>query len=130
MGRHVYFVLVAGIIVAAYTYMGDMGRDLMNVKFDFKMAKSNDQRLDDVKGMDEIKDEITNVIRIIKNPSIRDDQRNVGGIRGNKPTSPPRTMQRAVVKNTGWYRNGSDKPRYQEHTYCRVASCVRSRNLV
>ena len=44
--------------------MNDIG------KFDFKMAKSNDQRLDDVKGINEIRDEIVNVIRIIKNPEI------------------------------------------------------------
>ena len=37
-------------------------------KFDIKMANKIEQRLDDVKGIDEIKDEIWNVIRIIKNP--------------------------------------------------------------
>ena len=30
-----------------------------------------------------------NAIRVVKSPSIQDDQRNVGGIRGNKPMSPP-----------------------------------------
>ncbi len=39
-------------------------------KFEFKMAKSIEQRLDDVKGIDEIKDEIVNIIRIIKNPQL------------------------------------------------------------
>lgn len=37
-------------------------------KFDVKMAKDIETRLDDVKGIDEIKDEIKNVIQIIKNP--------------------------------------------------------------
>jgi len=37
-------------------------------KFEIKMAKSIEQRLDDVKGIDEIKDEVMNIIRIIKNP--------------------------------------------------------------
>lgn len=38
------------------------------------MAKSIEQRLDDVKGIDEIKDEITNIINIIKNPQLYSDK--------------------------------------------------------
>lgn len=63
--------LRAGLFMCAAYYlmqfvfgnsMGDMN------KFDIKMAKSIEQRLDDVKGIDEIKDEVMNIIRIIKNP--------------------------------------------------------------
>lgn len=43
-------------------------------KFDIKMANKIEQRLDDVKGIDEIKDEIWNVIRIIKNPQQYSDK--------------------------------------------------------
>ena len=34
-------------------------------KFDIKKATSIEQRLDDVKGIDEIKDEIQNIIKVI-----------------------------------------------------------------
>jgi ATP-dependent metalloprotease len=43
-------------------------------KFDFKTAKDISQRLDDVKGMDEIRDEVENVIRIVKNPELYRDK--------------------------------------------------------
>ena len=39
-------------------------------KFEIKKAGELNQRLDDVKGIDEIKDEINNVIAMIKNPDI------------------------------------------------------------
>ena len=41
-----------------------------NYKFEVKKAKDIQQRLDDVKGIDEIKDETQNVIKMIKNPQI------------------------------------------------------------
>ena len=41
---------------------GKMGE---KYKFDMKTAKDIDQRLDDVKGIDEIKEEITNLIKMI-----------------------------------------------------------------
>jgi ATP-dependent Zn protease len=41
---------------------------LDNYKFDIKKAKEVNQRLADVKGVDEIKEEIENLIRMIKNP--------------------------------------------------------------
>ena len=44
---------------------GKMGE---KYKFEIKTAKDIDQRLDDVKGIDEIKEEITNLIRMIKEP--------------------------------------------------------------
>ena len=40
------------------------GMTKMN-KFDIKKATSIEQRLDDVKGIDEIKDEIQNIIKVI-----------------------------------------------------------------
>jgi len=41
---------------------------LDNYKFEIKKAKDIQQRLDDVKGIDEIKEEIENLIKMIKNP--------------------------------------------------------------
>jgi ATP-dependent metalloprotease len=41
---------------------------LDNYKFEIKKAKDISQRLDDVKGVDEIKEEIENLIKMIKNP--------------------------------------------------------------
>ncbi len=41
---------------------------LDNYKFDIKKAKEVNQRLDDVKGVDEIKEEIENLIKMIKDP--------------------------------------------------------------
>jgi ATP-dependent Zn protease len=38
-------------------------------KFDVKIAKDLNQRLDDVKGIDEIKEEINNLIKMIKDPA-------------------------------------------------------------
>ena len=38
------------------------------MKFEIKTAKDISQRLDDVKGIDEIKEEVVNIIKIIKNP--------------------------------------------------------------
>jgi len=39
-----------------------------DAKFEIKRAGDIGQRLDDVKGIDEIKDEITNLIKMIKDP--------------------------------------------------------------
>ena len=41
---------------------------LENYKFDIKKAKDISQRLDDVKGVDEIKEEIENLIKMLKEP--------------------------------------------------------------
>lgn len=38
-------------------------------KFEIKTAKDINQRLDDVKGIDEIKNEVEDLIRMVKNPS-------------------------------------------------------------
>ena len=39
-----------------------------NHKFEIKTAKDVNQRLNDVKGIDEIKEEIQNLIKMIKDP--------------------------------------------------------------
>jgi len=46
----------------------------MDKKFDIKMAKNMEQRLDHVKGMDEIKEEIVNIIKIIKTPQLYEEK--------------------------------------------------------
>jgi len=42
----------------------------MSKKIEVKKAEDIDQRLDEVKGIDEIKDEISNIIKIIQNPEV------------------------------------------------------------
>jgi len=49
------------------------GLDQMN-KFEIKMAKSIKQRLDDVKGIDEIKDEVMDIISIIRSPELYEEK--------------------------------------------------------
>jgi len=39
-----------------------------NYKFDIKKAKDISARLDDVKGIDEIKEELENLIKMLKEP--------------------------------------------------------------
>ena len=41
---------------------------LDSYKFEIKKAKDIQQRLDDVKGIDEIKEEIENLIKMIRDP--------------------------------------------------------------
>lgn len=41
---------------------------LDNYKFEIKKSKDMHQRLDDVKGIDEIKEEIQNLIKMIQDP--------------------------------------------------------------
>jgi ATP-dependent Zn protease len=56
--------LFALILLAAFRYFD--GKNLMdNYKFEIKKAKDIDQRLDDVKGIDEIKEEIENLIKML-----------------------------------------------------------------
>ena len=64
-------VIISLLTLYAFTYIlnnaaGKMGD---KYKFDLKTAKDISQRLDDVKGIDEIKDEILNLIKMIKEPS-------------------------------------------------------------
>ena len=46
---------------------GQFGLNQKN-EFEFKKSEEITERLDDVKGIDEIKDEITNLIRMIRDP--------------------------------------------------------------
>jgi ATP-dependent Zn protease len=39
-----------------------------NYKFDIKKAKDISQRLEDVKGIDEIKEEVENLIKMVRDP--------------------------------------------------------------
>ena len=50
-----------------YFILGQNGMSEMN-KFEIKKAEHITQKLDDVKGIDEIKEEILNIIKIIKSP--------------------------------------------------------------
>lgn len=62
--------LYLGIFYYVSQFFRDgMGMDNMS-KFDFKSANDIKQRLDDVKGIDEIREEIINIIKIIKNPDL------------------------------------------------------------
>ena len=47
----------------------ERGSNSMKGDFEFKQAADIDARLDDVKGIDEIKQEITDLIRMLKNPT-------------------------------------------------------------
>ena len=68
MKTAVLWVLPAYFIVQMIRGIGgDRGFGEMK-KFDIKMAGNIEQRLDEVKGIDEIKEEILNIIRIIKDP--------------------------------------------------------------
>lgn len=48
--------------------LGSERRDSMKGEFEFKQASDIDARLDDVKGIDEIRDEIQDLIKMLKNP--------------------------------------------------------------
>jgi ATP-dependent Zn protease len=63
-------LLIVFAIVIMMLFRNVDGKSLMdNYKFEIKKAKDISQRLDDVKGIDEIKEEITNLIKMIKNPN-------------------------------------------------------------
>lgn len=57
-----------------YFILGQNGLGDMNNKFEIKKAEHIEQRLDDVKGIDEIRDEILNIIKIIKSPDLYSDK--------------------------------------------------------
>ena len=53
----------------SYIFMNIEGKGMKEAsQFDIKKAKDVTEKLDDVKGIDEIKDEIKNLIRMIQNP--------------------------------------------------------------
>lgn len=70
-----YGAIVLGAYVAAYYYFepfknsGGLNGQQDNYKFEIKKAEEVEQRLDDVKGIDEIKAEINDLIKMIKNSS-------------------------------------------------------------
>lgn len=70
-----YGGIVLAAYVAAYYYFepfknsGGLGGPQDNYKFEIKKANEVEQRLDDVKGIDEIKGEIQDLIKMIKNSS-------------------------------------------------------------
>ena len=70
MKTAVLWVLPAYFIVQIIRGTGDRMMSGMDKKFDIKMASNMTQRLDEVKGIDEIKEEIVNIIKIIKTPQL------------------------------------------------------------
>jgi len=50
------------------TFQFDNKNFMDNYKFDIKKAKDISARLDDVKGIDEIKEELENLIKMLKEP--------------------------------------------------------------
>ena len=66
-----YLKLGAFFVFTSYAlqFIFSNGMNEMN-KFEIKMASKMTQRLDDVKGIDEIKEEIINIIKIIKSPEL------------------------------------------------------------
>lgn len=63
-------VIMAFGFVYAFTWLMNNANGKMNEKYKFevKTAKDIQQRLDDVKGIDEIKEEIVNLIKMVKDP--------------------------------------------------------------
>jgi ATP-dependent metalloprotease len=63
--KGLYYVVIA---YALLTMLG--GVDMMKEKFKFEIKKAEEitTKLDDVKGIDEIKDEVLNIIKMLKNP--------------------------------------------------------------
>ena len=51
-----------------FTGLKDNSKSPFDSKFDFKQAKDVQTRLDEVKGIDEITNEITDLINMLKNP--------------------------------------------------------------
>mmetsp|Transcript_6248 Transcript_6248/g.7461 ORF Transcript_6248/g.7461 Transcript_6248/m.7461 type:complete len:211 (+) Transcript_6248:592-1224(+) len=74
-GFTIFFGIMMGAIIYDVFYSGKnrgsslFGLDGNSADFEFKKADQISERLDDVKGIDEIKDEIINVIRMIRDPS-------------------------------------------------------------
>jgi len=63
--------LVVFAVVVMMVFRNFDSKSLLdNFKFEIKKAKEMHQRLDDVKGIDEIKEEIYNLIKMIKDPNM------------------------------------------------------------
>jgi ATP-dependent metalloprotease len=66
----VYIIMLSGLLMVFKTILGGMERNenSFNSQFDFKKAKDVSTRLADVKGIDEIKQEIDDLVKQIQNP--------------------------------------------------------------
>ena len=84
-----------------------------NYKVDFKKAKDVKQRLDDVKGIDEIREEIENLVKMVKNPerySIKGAKLTKGVLLYGQPGTGKTLLARAIAGESGVnfiYCNGS-----------------------
>lgn len=63
----ILFVISFGFTLVLKSF--SKGQIFDQYQFDIKKANDIEQRLSDVKGIDEIKEEIDNVIKMVKNPS-------------------------------------------------------------
>ena len=65
-------LIVVGLLLFGWQYimkeMGNTNQFGGKAKFEIKTATDIEQRLDDVKGIDEIREEVENIIKVIKNP--------------------------------------------------------------
>ena len=65
----VLFIIVLAVASMMLLKSFDSKSLLDNYKFEIKKSKDMHQRLSDVKGVDEIKEEIENLIKMIKDPN-------------------------------------------------------------
>jgi len=67
--RIVFIVVVCFLAILLFKNFDQKGF-IENYKFEIKKAKDMHHRLDDVKGIDEIKEEIHNLIKMIREPEV------------------------------------------------------------
>jgi ATP-dependent Zn protease len=63
-------IIFAYVAMALFTWLLQSASKNMGDKYKFEVKKAKDikARLDDVKGIDEIKEEVQNIIKIVKDP--------------------------------------------------------------